>query len=170
MATADQRAHMFAVMNFLLAHRAQVHYTQLRPMATVVDGMLEQDAANLFAKGGTIAPDCSEMVTLICRWCGLHDPSGLGYSGFGDTETIYDRLPKPPGPVPHVGALVTFGAPTLPLAEQHIAMVYAPSVNLDSTILFSHGSSAGPITLTLGAYKAAEPAQVPVTFLSTAGL
>jgi hypothetical protein len=143
MATEDCRAHALAIMNWLIAMRDHIHYAQARPMATA--SFYEQDLVTLFKGGHTIAPDCSEMITDVCRWAGLHDPNGMGFNGFGNSASMWDHLPHYTNPSKaHVGAIVVFGQG----GSQHAAMIKEPSPD---PILFSHGSASGPISVSLSA-------------------
>jgi hypothetical protein len=168
-ATSDQRAHILAIFEFLAANAARIGYVDARPMKTFTPLLYEQQAATLFAASGTISPDCSEIVTLICRWAGLQDPNASDYDGDGDTETMYDNPALEhytDAAIAEVGAIVLFGVgagadPPLPLPDQHAAMVWEPGP--DPT-LFSHGAP-GIQNPTLSEYMAAEPSQRPVTFL-----
>lgn len=116
MATTDQRQHMTAIMDFLVANAKHIGYAQVRPMKTFDPLLYQQNAVSMFndhpSEDKLIFPDCSEMVTLICRWAGLRDPSGptFDYDGFGNSATMFDYL----GHYENawgagVGALVTFG-------------------------------------------------------------
>ena len=160
MATAAQRAHLHALMRYLLAHEPQVHYAQVRPMRTV--HLTEAQLDTLLANHGAIAMDCSESVTCLCKWAGLHDPNGNGYDGQGFTGTLLDHLPhysNPPAAM--VGALCVYG----PGSGQHVAMVYEPGPD---PLMWSHGAENGP-RLLRHSVEAAFHRQ-PSTFLSIAHL
>lgn len=157
MATATQRLHLHALMRLLIAHEPEVHYGQMRPMVNV------HTAAPRFP----LTMDCSESVTMLCKWAGLADPNGLGYGGTGNTETLYGHLPHYHDPrAAMVGALVTFAVPTMPLGGQHVCMVLEPHPY--DPLLFSHGQERGPLAIRLQAERQYHAA--PVTFLSIAHL
>jgi len=163
MATSGQRTHLLAGMEFMLAHAKYVGYKAVRPMGTRL--LTERAAVDLFARGQGIALDCSEMVTLLCRWAGLHDPTGFAYDGYGNSSSMFAHLPRYSHPASraHTGAIVAFG----PGGSVHVGMVLTPG---DDPMLFSHGSSRGPIALRLSQYLAAEPQQAPATFLDVSRL
>jgi hypothetical protein len=148
-------------MRWTVAHEPLIHYAQMRPMRTA--HYHEQELADLFdAVGHTIAMDCSEGVTLLCRLAGLRDPNGAGYDGSGYTGTLLAHLPhytKPSGA--DVGALVVFG----PGAGDHVAMVDTPG---SDPLLWSHGAENGPRLVRLSVEKAVH--RPPTTFLSIAAL
>ena len=160
MATTAQRTHLASLMRFLIDNEPLIHYLQRRPMTTT--RIFEQEAYDLFAAGGTVASDCSETVTWLCKMAGLEDPNGLGYNGTGYTGTLLAHLPHYTDPAEaNVGALVVFG----PLAGDHVAMVLTPGPD---PWLFSHGSESGPKRQRLSTVTRAH--NPPVTFLSIAGL
>src|SRR5437762_842516 len=142
MATAAQRQHLLSLADFLISRAGQVHYAQIRPMRTV--HLHEQELDSLLAHGGAITMDCSEAVTCLCKWAGLHDPNGLGYDGAGYTGTLLGHLPHYTDPrQANVGALVVFGPPP----GDHVAMVLERGKA--NPALFSHGSEAGPLRIPL---------------------
>ena len=123
-------------MRLLLAHEPEVHYAQIRPMANV----------HMSYPRFPITMDCSESVTMLCKWAGLKDPNGLDYNGTGNTQTLYDHLPHYHDPaVARTGALVTFGVPTNPLSRQHVCMVLEPHPH--DPLLWSHGQERGPLAI-----------------------
>jgi hypothetical protein len=141
-------------MRELIAHEPQVHYAQTRPYP-----------AKLTRPRYPIVLDCSSAVTMLCKWAGLDDPNGLGYSGAGYTGTLKSHLW--PGHYfevhrAHVGALVLFG----PGTGEHVAMVLEPDVS--NPLLFSHGGERGPIAIRL--HDEAQYHNPPTTFLSIARL
>jgi hypothetical protein len=160
--TSDkQRRELAALMDYLHAQRAKVHYAEVRPMQTrrirswaLLHRAVESPAG--------ITMDCSESVTLLCKLAGLDDPNGFGYDGTGYTGTLLHHLPHYTSPRrAKVGGLVVFG----PGSGDHVCMVRHPGVN---PTLFSHGQEAGPLYVTLAdESKAHRP---PVTFLSIAHL
>ena len=153
MATTAQRVKLAALMRDLVKHAAQVHYAQIRPMRSV----------HLTRPVYPLTMDCSESVTCLCKWAGLHDPNGLGYNGRGYTGTLLDHLPHYHDPANALcGALVVFG----PGTGEHVCMVIEPDHR--NPLLFSHGSEAGPIFTRL--HDEAEGHPPPVRFLSIAAL
>jgi len=138
-------------MRYLIAHEPQVHYAQVRPMRTV--HLTETQLDTLLAHSGSVTMDCSESVTALCRWAGLHDPNGAGYDGQGNTLTLYHHLPHYTNPAHAlVGALVVFGAPSRPLSRQHVCMVMEPDAH--DPLLFSHGQERGPLAVRLSVERA----------------
>jgi hypothetical protein len=160
MATAAQRQHLLALMRYTLAHEPQIHYAQVRPMRTV--GLTEAHLHTLLNAGHSITMDCSEAVTCLCKWAGLHDPNGLHYDGQGYTGTLLAHLPhySDPGRA-HIGALVVFG----PGHGDHVCMVMERHAD---PMLWSHGSEHGPRRVRFSVERAVH--RRPATFLSIAAL
>lgn len=156
-----QRTKLVDLANWLIGKAPQIHYEASRPMQT--RHLTHAQAAEIFAKGRTISMDCSESVTLLYRWVGLHDPNGLGYDGAGNSGDMWRHLPhyENPGNA-HPGALVTYG----PGGDEHVCMVIQHGAN---PLLFSHGSEIGPLRISLSNETAAHQGQ-PRTFLDVAKL
>src|SRR6266576_5156286 len=156
MATAAQRQHLLALMKFLLAHEPQIHYAELRPMRTIHYTATEVET--LLKLGRSITMDCSEAVTCLCKWAGLHDPNGMHYNGSGFTGTMLDHLSHYSDPAKaHIGALCVFG----PYPGDHVCMVMARGAD---PLLWSHGAEAGPRKVPYSVEKAIH--RKPATFLS----
>jgi hypothetical protein len=160
MATEEQRRRLRSLMAYLLDHEADIRYAQVRPMREV--RLTWPEAQHRLQHGPGLTFDCSESVTCLCRWAGLHDPNGNGYNGHGYTGTLLGHLPHYTSPASaRVGALAVFG----PGTGEHVAMVYAPGSN---PLMWSHGSTAGPQLIRLA--SEARLHAPPVTFLSIAAL
>jgi hypothetical protein len=160
MATLAQRRHLHGAMEYLLAHEPRIHYAQVRPMQTI--HYTEQQVTRLLDHGGSITMDCSEAVTCLCKWAGLHDPNGLHYNGSGYTGTMLAHLPHYTNPkAAQTGALVVFG----PGSGEHVCMVQEPG---GDPLLWSHGAERGPRSVRFTVERAFH-AQ-PATFLSIAHL
>lgn len=147
-------------MRYLLTHERQVHYAQVRPMDTT--RISEARLHAILSAGGGISMDCSEAVTALCKWAGLHDPNGNHYNGLGFTGTLLDHLPHYTDPrIARIGALVVFG----PGNGDHVAMVMQRGAD---PLLFSHGSEGGPRRVRYSIERSVH--RKPATFLSIAAL
>jgi hypothetical protein len=143
-------------MRYLLGHEPAIHYAQIRPMRTV--HLSETDMRRRLEHGGALTFDCSEAVTCLCKWAGLHDPNGHGYDGTGNTVSMFGHLPHYSDPSrARLGALVDFG----PGGADHVCMVLQPG---SDPVLWSHGQERGPIAIRYSAEKAWH--RKPATFLS----
>lgn len=160
MASQAQRAHMLTLMDYLLTHERQIHYRQARPMSTA--HLTEAHLRMILGTGDSIAMDCSEAVTLVCRCAGLHDPNGMHFDGYGNSGSMHAQLPHYAEPLAaRVGALVTFG----PAGSDHVAMVHTRGAD---PLLWSHGAEAGPRVVRYSAER--DVHRSPATFLSVAQL
>jgi hypothetical protein len=159
-ATDAQRRHLHGLMGYTLANAALIHYAQQRPMDCV--RLTETQLRAKLDAGRSISLDCSEAVTCLCKWAGLHDPNGLHYNGSGYTGTLLAHLPHYSDPTKaKVGALCVFG----PAPGEHVAMVMEPGAN---PVMWSHGGESGPIRISFERERAVH--RRPATFLSIAAL
>lgn len=85
--------------------------------------------------------DCSEYVYACARAAGLPDPSGMGYSGWGNTYSFLAHMPRAAGPAK--GNLVFYDNPS------HVAIIVGQGRNHGWMVL-SNGSDYGPRFLPLG--------------------
>jgi hypothetical protein len=164
MATQAQRHHMLELMNLIYAHREQINYPthdQRGPSDQVTFRMTEQQMDHVLHDGGHLTADCSELVTEICRWAGLKDPSGFHYRYAGYTGSMLSYLPHYSDPEKaNIGALVVFG----PGTGEHVSMVYETGKD---PLLQSHGRPG------IDRWRLSEERtwhRPPVTFLSIAHL
>lgn len=153
------------VMNLLFADKAQIDYLEHRPMRTA---SIDSVDALVKALTSRIAMDCSESVTLIFHIAGMKDPNGLGFDGYGDTETMLKHLArfgdaKKANPC----SLVVFNADQ-PLSKQHVAVVHTADHVGGNPLLFTHGHQGDPSLERLGNLQAGFTGQT--VFLSVASL
>jgi hypothetical protein len=87
--------------------------------------------------------DCSEFYTDACAWAGAPDPNGLGYSGLGNTNTLWANLPKITKDELEPGDAIIFG--TYPRTSHVVGVVEVGS----DPLVVSHGMERGPIKLPL---------------------
>jgi hypothetical protein len=149
--TNVQRAELVANAEWLIGQNKHIGYGQTRPMPYL---RTKAELVKMFSKGETINPDCSGSIVLLYYMTGgLIDPTGWKFTGYGNSSSMLSELKHYTDPrAAHLVALVVFGA-DLPLAQQHVAMVIKR--NGADPELFSHGSAAGPIAITLQAEQQA---------------
>jgi hypothetical protein len=139
MASDRCRTHAHDLALWLIAENQLIDYAQVRPMLNI--RLYEEDLITTFGRGGHIAMDCSEAVTLVFKMAGFKDPSGQGYSGYGNTDTMLATLPHYSNAHnAHTGALVIYQNPA------HVSMVIEAGAD---PVLFSHGSQDGPLRVAL---------------------
>ena len=160
MASTGQRAHLVELARWTIVHERSFHYLQRRPMRYV--HWTETQLRVWIGHGGTVSMDCSEYVTTLFAMCGLHDPCGMGYSGFGNTDSMLWHLPHYGDPSEaYPGALVVWGVNP----SHHVAMVLERG---HDPLLASHGREAGPNAVRMSAEDAVQ--QRTRTMLSIAHL
>ena len=137
----DVRAALKSNLKWAVAHHAAFGYAQKQPMVlpprrTVPAGF---------------ACDCSAFVTLMCQWSGAPGPSGCGFDGYGNTDTIDVQLNSIPLNSTRVGDLVIYGTEG---ASVHIAMFLQGGVKYAHPLVVSHGDSNGPTKMTINELNA----------------
>ena len=159
--TTAQRRDLLVMMDFLVAHRGQVHYPyQDKRTETVAAIKSVADVHARVVRVGGWNIDCSQMDEALLRAVGAHLPFRNGYTG-----SFLDALPHyHDGRGALVGALVVFG----PGTGHHMAMVHTPDAKHGNPLLFSHGQESDPRLIYLAQEAAYQPA--PYTFLSIAHL
>jgi hypothetical protein len=163
--THAQRLHLHELMALLLEHEPLINYPlhDVRGALDAASFMLsEQEMRHRLVTGKHLMCDCSQAVTMLCKWARLKDPNGLRYRYAGYTGTLLETLPHYTNPkAAKVGALVVYG----PGTGEHVSMVYEPG---EDPLLWSHGFDGGPVLIRLSAQRKVHHA--PVTFCSIAGL
>ena len=140
------RAQIVANAIWGVAHAADIHYQQVRP----IDGLRR-------ARQLPLHTDCSGFVTLCYAWAGAPDPNGLDYSGQGYTGTLLRHMtPVPPAAV-RPGDLVVWGPPP----GHHVAVVLKGG---SDPVVCSHGEEKGPREGRFSVESETQPA--PATWLS----
>jgi hypothetical protein len=82
--------------------------------------------------------DCSSTFTVCYDWAGAHDPNGLNFDGYGDTDTLLEHAKRITIEEVQVGDGVIFGlSPT-----RHIAMIV--KLNGGNPLCMSNGGSSDP--------------------------
>lgn len=145
--TRNQRTELHRIAHMLITHRNQLDYPyhDVRgPHDHATWALTIEQATAKLKAGGHLCFDCSQSVTQIFRWAGVHDPNGLHYAYPGYTGTMLEHLRHyTDGRKARTGALVVFG----PGTGEHVAMVIEPDPQHGDPVLFSHGAAhvSGPI-------------------------
>lgn len=132
----DVRAALKSNLKWAVAHHTAFGYAQKRPMILPPRR----------AVPAGFACDCSVFVTLMCQWSGAPDPSGYGFDGYGNTDTIDVQLNSIPLNSTRAGDLVIYGTEG---ASVHIAMFLQGGVKYAHPLVVSHGDSNGPAKMTI---------------------
>lgn len=130
----DMRAAICEFWLWGIAHEAQIHYAQERPMEREnTPALLEKLPRNM---------DCSEFFTDAYAFAGAPDPNGEHYNGTGFTGTLIAHgIQVPKGEVRH-GDAVIFGDGN----GHHVCGVLEPG---EDPVLASHGQEKGPMRIRL---------------------
>lgn len=119
-------------------HEPQIHYAQVRP-----DDQLHH------VRPLPWYTDCSEFVTTIYKWAGGPDPNGMGFNGYGNTDSMANHghtialWEAEPGDVVIWGTFTKWGFWT------HHTAVIVDTTNRVDPLVVSHGQERGPIKLHL---------------------
>lgn len=155
-----------AVMNLLVADKQQIDYVQHRPMHTIAIDSIDALVKALSAR---IGMDCSESTVLVFHIAGLKDPTGNGYDGEGNTESMLANTMKHFSDPAEANpcSLVIFDADQ-PLDKQHVAIVHTADKTSGNPLLFTHGHQGDPSLIRL---RNLQPGfQGKTVFLSVASL
>ena len=125
-----------------IAHQAEIHYAQTRPIPLRVPGELPKLP---------LTTDCSGFATIAYRYAGALDPNGLAYNGAGYTGSMLEQARKRGTVVPvgsvRPGDLAFFGVKSDPTGH-HVGVVIAVREKTHAGVqLASHGSESGPLEI-----------------------
>jgi hypothetical protein len=124
-----------------VAHKAQIHYRQSRP----IDGINRPHKLPLYT-------DCSGFVTLCYKWAGAPDPNGNGYNGSGYTGTLEAHMRHIPHSQLRPGDLLLWKG-------KHVSLVIAAGRD---PLLVSHGEESGPYPIRFSAQRKGFPGSRPI--------
>lgn len=162
MATAAQRQHVAATIDFLKAHAAQLDYPpgDQRTSRDAISWALSEGQADVLLRGGgRMQLDCSEMGSWILKAAGLWHWSQPGYTGSHLAMLPHYSDAK----LALTGALVVFG----PGSGEHAVVVYKPDAAHGNPVVAGHGRPGFDIERLSVVAARHRP---PVTFLSIAHL
>jgi hypothetical protein len=128
-----RRLDMVKYARWMISHEGAMHYSQARPIPRYSYGHLPMSL------------DCSGSTITLARWAGLPDPSGSGFNGSGNTDTILAHARSINRSELQVGDMVLWAYGS---NGQHIAVVIETG---DDPLLESHGMEAGPLAIRLSA-------------------
>lgn len=134
-----RRRRIVAVARWGIAHAAEIHYVELRP----IEGLHRP-------WGVPLRTDCSGFATLCYAWAGAPDPNGRSYDGQGYTGTLLAHLRPVPLDGVRQGDLVVWGEPP----GVHTALVLEPG---GDPLLCSHGEESGPVAIRFSVESRGQP-------------
>lgn len=135
MATAAQRAHAVAIMDYMREHAAQLDY----PPGDQRDWrdnhswqLTEQNLEHVLQSGGRWQGDCSEFGSYVLKLAGLWHWPDPGYTG-SHLDLLHPHYTD--GKIARPGALVIFG----PGTGHHEAVVHTADPKNGDPLCASHG-------------------------------
>jgi hypothetical protein len=143
---AGMRQKIVEAARWGIAHEAQIHYKQSRP----IDGIHQPHKLPLHT-------DCSGFSTLCYAWAGAPDPNGSAFSGQGFTGTMLQSCRHIARSAVQPGDLVVWGA----YPGHHVALVLEAGAD---PLLCSHGQEKGPLAIAFSVESKFQPS--PATWLS----
>lgn len=150
----SQRDGIATKTRWCIEHADGIGYYPVRPMRTLHLTWPEFQAAVL--AGERPKPDCSEFVDDLFRWEGTKDPCGLGFDGYGDTDSLLMLPQFTDYKKVHTATIVVFYMDGL--LNSHAAVVLEPNqADPTNPLLGSHGGPNGPIEIPLKELLAALP-------------
>lgn len=124
----DVRTELVRLMRATISDHAHWTYRPVRPLPV----------PDTWRPGQHVDSDCSFGVKLLCKWAGAPDPTGYGYAGYGNSESIHLHLKHLASPAELLpGDIVTVGRG----GREHAAMVLEPGPD---PRLWSDGHQGAP--------------------------
>ena|SRR5438105_2611345 len=129
-----------------VAHAPDIHYAEVRPMRS----------ANKAPGALPLTMDCSETVTTFTRWAGGPDPTGSGYNGYGNTDSMAAHLRRIRKRRTRRGDLAIFGPPG---ATVHVVQLLQGGFWRRDPLVGTHGEETGPHIWALSQEQSYRPGQ-----------
>jgi hypothetical protein len=142
---AQVRQTMVRNCQWAVAHHNQFTYAQIRPWPITSPRTLP------------ITTDCSGFAEMMARWSGAADPSGAGFDGSGNTDTMLAHSQHIPRAETQPGDFAVFGLNP----SQHVVVLTQSAAGGNGAMCVSHGRPGDPVQVPLSEEMAAEP----ITFL-----
>jgi len=142
---AQIRQNMVSNCQWAVAHRSQFTYAEIRPYSVVPPRTVP------------VTLDCSSFATLMAMWSGAADPSGNGFNGRGNTDTMLAHSQHIPRAETQPGDFAVFGLNP----SQHVVVLIQSAAGGDGALCVSHGRPGDPVQVALSGEIVAQP----ITFL-----
>ena len=142
---AQIRQNMVANCQWAVAHHGQFTYAEIRPYSIVP------------LRTVPVTLDCSSFATLMAMWSGAADPSGNGFNGRGNTDTMLAHSQHIPRAETQPGDFAVFGLNP----SQHVVVLIQSAAGGDGALCVSHGRPGDPVEVPLSEEIVAQP----ITFL-----
>jgi hypothetical protein len=142
---AQVRQNMVSNCQWAVAHHNQFVYAEIRPWPITPPRTLP------------ITTDCSGFAEMMARWSGAADPSGAGFDGSGNTDTMLAHSPHIPRAETQPGDFAVFGLNP----SQHVVVLTQSAAGGNGAMCVSHGRPGDPVQVPFSEEIVAEP----ITFL-----
>lgn len=146
MTEKQTRTAMAHAMERTVANNTRWHYAEVRPLTIPAASQ---------AYGGTVYSDCSFGCKIIAHLAGAPDPTGLGFSGYGNSTSMYDTLEHIDRQDIQPGDYAVFGRH----GNEHACVIYRLAAD---PMVWNMGAPGQPVFRKLSAEIATHG---PVTYL-----
>jgi hypothetical protein len=142
---AQVRQNMVTNCRWAVAHHNQISYAEIRPWPRIAP------------RTRPFTTDCSGFAEMMARWSGAADPSGAGFDGSGNTDSMLTHSTHIPRAETQPGDFAVFG----PRPGVHMVVLTESAAGGDGALCVSHGRQGDPVEVPLSEEIVAQP----ITFL-----
>jgi len=144
-AIAEIRQNMVANCRWAVAHHDRISYAEIRPYPLIPPRTLP------------FTTDCSGFAAMMARWSGAADPSGAGFDGSGNTDSMLTHSQHITQADTQPGDFAVFGLHP----SQHMVVLTQIAAGGNGALCVSHGQQGDPVEVPLSEEIVAQP----ITFL-----
>jgi hypothetical protein len=142
---AQIRQNMVANCRWAVTNHKRISYAEIRPYPLIAPRTLP------------FTTDCSGFAAMMARWSGAADPTGNGFNGFGNTDTMLGASTHITQAETQPGDFAVFGLHP----SQHMVVLTQSAAGGNGALCVSHGQQGDPVEVPLSEEIVAQP----ITFL-----
>ena len=142
---AQVRQNMVANCRWAVTNHKRISYAEIRPYPLIAPRTLP------------FTTDCSGFAAMMARWSGAADPTGNGFNGFGNTDTMLANSQHITQAETQPGDFAVFGLHP----SQHMVVLTQSAAGGNGALCVSHGQQGDPVEVPLSEEIVAQP----ITFL-----
>ena len=142
---AQVRQNMVANCRWAVTNHKHINYAEIRPYPLIAPRTLP------------FTTDCSGFAAMMARWSGAADPTGNGFNGFGNTDTMLAQSHHITQAETQPGDFAVFGLHP----SQHMVVLTQSAAGGNGALCVSHGQQGDPVEVPLSEEIVAQP----ITFL-----
>jgi len=142
---AQVRQNMVANCRWAVTNHKHINYAEIRPYPLIAPRTLP------------FTTDCSGFAAMMARWSGAADPTGNGFNGFGNTDTMLAQSHHITQAETQPGDFAVFGLHP----SQHMVVLTQSAAGGNGALCVSHGQQGDPVEAPLSEEIVAQP----ITFL-----